>query len=110
FLRDHCVYNGRGRRCAHDLRLLELTRQVEIVCAARADNDAHAVAIDFEVLPDGRPLRHEVRALDHDVWCTVVDVDGARWIDRHESYVPGVLLESLYHFAGRIKEHQFHRN
>ena len=63
-LREHRLHDLLRRRHAHDLRSLELAREVEIIGAARAGDDTDAFAIDLCIAPDRRVLWHQIRALD----------------------------------------------
>ena len=48
-LRDHARDDVLRRRDVHDRRMLQLTRQVQIVRAAFRGHDAHTVAVDVGI-------------------------------------------------------------
>jgi hypothetical protein len=92
---------------AHDLRLLQLACEKEVIRAALADGDAVIRAIHVGVDPDRRFVAHEIEAFDQHVRRGERDGLAALRIDREEAEVRALFAHGLHRFARRVEDDEF---
>src|SRR5688572_15894026 len=108
-LHEGVDHRGRGRR-AHDLGVFQRTREVEVVGAVAADDDAMAFAVDFVVGAQGRVFFYQIGALDLHVRGRLRDLGGARRVERDEGDVPAAGLAGFDDLAGGVEYDELHRH